>query len=132
MSSEEMAHDPGAQAVIRAMQSFSERTQEITNRIGDRRSIGAFERDELQTLYRALKDDIKAAAARGKVSPGHQEQTEWERFFFQPAVMKASNALRAKTNSNPITSKWISCLNEAELEFSYYLWQMGVRSAEDA
>lgn len=127
MSSEDVSQAPGAQAVIRAMQSFSERAREITNRIGDRRSIGAFEKDELQALYRDLKDDIKAVADRGKINAGRQEQTEWERFFLQPAVMKASNALRAKTNSNPITSNWISCLSEAELEFSYYLWQMGVR-----
>jgi hypothetical protein len=132
MNNEVINQDPGAQAVIRTMKSFSERTREITSRIGNRRSLGAFEKDELQALYSLLKDDIKAAAARGKVEPGHQEQTEWEQFYFQPAVMKASTALRAKTNSNPITSNWISCLNEAEFEFSYYLWQMGVRPAEDA
>jgi hypothetical protein len=78
-----------------------------------------------------LKDDIKAAAAQGKVEPGHQEQNSWERFYFQAAMMKASNALRAKTNSNPITSNWINCLTEANGEFSYYLWQMGVRPVED-
>jgi hypothetical protein len=132
MSNEDIIQDPSQQAVIRAMQSFSERAQEITSRIGDRRSIGTFEKDELQALYSALKDDIKAAAARGKVEPGHQEQNDWERCCFQPAVMKASNALRAKTNSNPITSNWIGCLTEAEGEFSYYLWQMGVRPAKDA
>lgn len=132
MSSEDVTVEPLAQTVIRAMQSFSERTREIANRIGDRRSIGAYEKDELQALYSALKDDLKAAAARGKVATGHQEQSDWERYYFQPAVLKAANALRAKTNSNPITSKWVSCLNEAEMEFSYYLWQMGVRPANDA
>jgi hypothetical protein len=91
LSSEDMTQDPGAQAVIRAMQSFSERTREITNRIEDRRSVGASEKDELQALYSALKDDIKAAAKRGKVEPGHQEQTDWERIYFQPALMQQSH-----------------------------------------
>lgn len=119
-----MSTDPGKDAVIAALESFEWRVGEILIRIDGRRQIGAFEKGELQASYRELKDDVREAAKRGKVQEGRHEQTDWERYYFAPAVMKAANSLRARSNSNPITSNWLGSLLDAGMEFSYYLHQL--------
>lgn len=116
--------DTSKLAVIEALNGFSRRAQEVIDRIDGRRSIGAFERANLQMLYSSLKDDVKDAAQRGKVDNDRMAQTNWERYYFAPAVQKAANALRARSNTNPITSNWIGSLLDAESEFSYYLYQL--------
>lgn len=113
--------DPSRRAVIEELDLFEKRTREIISRIDGKRSIGAFERDELQAMYSALKEDVKAAAKLCKVAQDRDAQTDWERFYFTPAMLKASNGLRAKTNSHPINSNWIGSLLDASTEFSYYL-----------
>lgn len=117
-----MSTDPDKKAVVIALESFSKRTQEIVVRLNGRSKIGAFEIGELNELYRSLKKDVKDATKRGRVSIGRaKEPTDWERYYYAPAMMKAANSLRAKTNTNPITSNWLGSLLDAELEFSYYL-----------
>ncbi len=113
--------DPGKRSVIESLNLFEERTREIINRIDGKRSISTFEKDDLQAEYSALKEDIKSAAKRGKVTQDRQEQNDWERFYFAPAVLKARDALRAKTNSHPVNSNWIGSLIDAAGEFSYCL-----------
>lgn len=112
------------EAVIQALELFKQRAREISHRIDGRRQIGAFEIGELKDLYRSLKEDVKDASKCGKVSPRREAQTEWERYYFAPAMMKAANALRARHNTNPITSNWIGSLLDAQTEFSYYLHQL--------
>lgn len=116
--------------VIQALESFELRTTEIVSRIDGRRQIGAFEKGELQALYAALKDDVKAAGKRGKVADDRAPQTDWERYFFTPALLKAATMLRAKSNTHPITSNWIGSLLDAGTEFSYYLHQLKKSSPE--
>lgn len=113
--------EAGKSTVVHALDQFEKRAREISNRIDGRRSIRAIEKDELQVLYKDLKEEIKAAAKRGKVFQNSQTQTDWERYYFAPAVMKALNGLRARTNTNPISSNWIGSLLDASSEFSYYL-----------
>lgn len=113
--------DPSRLAVIEALDSFERRTREIVDRIDGKRSIGAFDRDELQSMYSTLKEDFKTAAKLGKVAQDRKGQTDWERHYFAPAMLKAANGLRAKTNSHPINSNWIGSLLDAACEFSYYL-----------
>jgi hypothetical protein len=116
--------DPNKLAVIEALSGFSKRANDIADRISDRHTIGMFEKIELQRLYKSLKDDIKDAADRGKVFVGPKKQSDWERFYFVPATMKAFNSLRAKSNTHPINSSWMGCLLDAQGEFSYYLFQL--------
>lgn len=118
-------------AVIEALESFELRTTEIMSRIDGRRQIGAFEKDELQALYKELKDDVNAASKRGKVADDREPQTEWEQYFFAPALLKASTKLRARSNTHPITSNWIGSLLDANTEFSYYLHQLRKIAPED-
>jgi len=113
--------DLSRRAVIEELELFEKRTREIIGRIDGKRSIGAFERDELQAMYSALKEDVKAAAKLGKATQDRDAQTDWERYYFAPAMLKAANGLRAKTNSHPINSNWIGSLLDAACEFSYYL-----------
>lgn len=108
-------------SVMNAMKEFESRAREMIDWIDGKRSIGASEKDELQSLYKELKDDIKDAAKRGKVRDDREDQTDWEHFYFMPAVSKARDGLRAKTNSHPINSNWIGSLLDAAGEFSYYL-----------
>lgn len=120
-----MSTDLDKEAVVSALESFSKRTQELAARLDGRIQIGAFEIGELKDLYRSLKDDVKDASKRGRVSLGRGEDpSEWERYYFAPAMMKAANALRAKSNTHPLTSNWLSSLLEAGMEFSYYLHQL--------
>jgi len=126
-----MQADLEKDAVILALESFQIRTTEIVSQIDGRRQIGAFEKGELQGLYAALKDDVKAAGKRGKVADDRAPQTEWERYSFAPALLKASTQLRARSNTHPITSNWIGSLLDANTEFSYYLHQLRKSAPED-
>jgi len=117
--------------VISALESFAQRTQEISSRIDGRSRINPFETGELQALYSVLKFDVKAASKRGKVEGGKLDQTDWERYYFAPAMMKAANSLRARTSTNPLTSNWLGSLQDAGMEFSYYLHQLQKMSPPD-
>lgn len=123
--------DQNRSLVVEALASFEDRAREIIARIDGRRSIAPSEKDELQTLYSSLKEDVKSAARLGKVVSDRQEQTGWERYYFTPAMLKAANGLRAKTNSHPINSNWIGSLLDASTEFSYYLSMLERDRPED-
>jgi hypothetical protein len=117
--------------IIHVLGEYARRTDEIIDRISDRSSVSGAEKDELQALYSSLKEELTEVAKRGKVSAARQEQTDWERCYFAPAVTKAANSLRAKTNSHPINSNWMGSLLDASGEFSYYLFQLEKDRPED-
>jgi hypothetical protein len=119
-----MSTDAGKDTVISALESFSQRTQEISSRIDGRSRLNPFETGDLQALYGELKSDVRAASKRGKVEDGKHDQTDWERYYFAPAMRKAAISLRARSNTNPITSNWLSSLLDAGMEFSYHLHQL--------
>lgn len=102
-----------ADAVILALDSLSKRAGEIINRIHRQQIINALERVKLQGLYGELKNDLQEAAIRGRILSGYRVQTDFERFFFVPAVTNALKSLRPRNNTNPITSNWIAALTEA-------------------
>jgi hypothetical protein len=126
-----MSTDTARDTVISALESFSQRTQEISSRIDGRSRLNPFETGNLQALYGALKSDVRAASKRGKVEDGKHDQTDWERYYFAPAMRKAAISLRIRSNTNPITSNWLGSLLDAETEFSYYLHQLHKISSPD-
>ena len=126
-----MSTDAGKDTVISALESFSKRTQEISSRIDGRNRLNPFETGDLQALYGELKSDVRAASKRGKVEDGRHDQTDWERNYFSPAMRKAAISLRARSNTNPITSNWLGSLLDAGMEFSYYLHQLQKMSSPD-
>lgn len=116
--------DPRKQAVVDALTAFSRQTHEIIDRIGDRQAVSPNEKIAIKSLYRTLKTDLKNAAERAAANEGALAGTKWEGYYYSPAVMKASNALRAKSNTHPIKSNWMRSLADAEREISYYLYQL--------
>lgn len=119
-----MSTDIGKDTVISALESFSQRINEIANRIDGRSQVNPFEKGYLQTLYRQLKSDVRAASKRGKVQDGIHDQTDWERYYFVPAMRKAAISLRPKISSHPITANWLDSLLDTGMEFTYYLHQL--------
>lgn len=110
-----------ARAVELELRKYALRVREITDALVDKKSIADYERERLRSLYAALKADVKFAAKRGKIADDRLPQTEMERAFFSPAMRDCSISMRAKTNSHPITGKWLSSLWESEMEISYFL-----------
>ena len=110
------------QAVRDAMLAFEARCEQIMAILADKKHLAPFERDEVQALYRQLKDDLKAAAKSGSIygARSRDQLTRAEFAFYDPAVRRAAIDLRPATNSNPITSRWFSAVHEAQMEFSYY------------
>jgi hypothetical protein len=114
-----------ARKVAAAMREYMRRCDEITELLGDKHSLKPHEREDVTRLYKSLKDDIRAAAKYGTVSGRPGVRTLAEDAFLDPALRKAGHrALRAATNSHPISSNWRGCVWEAGTEFSYYLDQL--------
>ncbi|MDI1340001.1 hypothetical protein [Polaromonas sp.] len=112
------------QLVEAKMNHFESRCEDLMSLLAEKRRFSPGERDHAESLYRALKDDLKEAAKCGTVSGKRQEPTEAERCFYQPAVQRAALALRPATNSHPVQSNWFSAVHEAQMEFSYWRHNM--------
>lgn len=119
------------QKVASALKGYVQRLDEITDFLGDKKSITTGEKEWLQSLLTALKADIKAANKRGKVDDDRAPQTHAERAFFEPALRGASANFRVATNSHPIRSGWFSCLYGVRIDLSYYLHQLEKDHPED-
>lgn len=115
------SHHPDEEAVLLALHAFSQRATAILDRIAGRESVAALEQLNLRALYSTLKEDLRDAATRGRISSIPSLQTPWERSYFAPAVHRSCKALRARVNTNPITSNWTDCLVEANEVLVYYL-----------
>ncbi len=109
------------EAVMLALLAFSQRATAILDRIAGRESVAALEQLNLRALYSTLKEDLRDAAARGRILSIPRLQTSWERDYFAPAVHRSPKALRARINTNPITSNWTDCLVEANEVLVYYV-----------
>lgn len=107
-------------AEIRAIRAkllgFQSRCNQISNEIGDRKSLTIDEKAKLQELYTSLKSDLKAESAA--LRKAWDDLSRAEECFYEPAIRKAAIALRPATNSNPITSGWFSALDDCEGELS--------------
>jgi len=122
---------PDEQPVLDKMIQFEARCEVIMTLLDEKRRLTQGEREHAESLYRALKDDFKAAAKAGTVDGRRGEPTEAERCFYQPAVQRAAQALRPATNSHPIQSNWFSAVHEAQMEFSYWRHNMQRASGAD-
>lgn len=112
------------QLVVNKMNHFESRCEHLMSLLSEKKRFSPGEREHAESLYRALKDDLKEAAKCGTVSGKRQEPTEAERCFYQPAVQRAALALRPATNSHPIHSNCFSAVHEAQMEFSYWRHHM--------
>jgi hypothetical protein len=108
-------------AVSQAMRTYIQRCEILVDLIGEKRRLTASERMEVEGQYRSLKEDLKLAAKYGTIDNTRRTKTRTEDCFYDPAVRKAAIDLQPATNSNPITSHWLSAVIEAQSEFTYYL-----------
>lgn len=109
-------------AIRAKLLGFQSRCKQISNAIGDRKSLQIDEKTKLQELYTNLKADLKAESAVLRKSWDYLSRAE--ECFYEPAIRKAAIALRPATNSNPITSGWFSALYDCEGELSYVLFNI--------
>lgn len=77
-----------------------------------------------QNLLVALKRDIKEASARRKAGDERLPRSKREWMHFENALLNAYIALRMKTNSHPIRSKWSSYLKDAQSDISFEIWRI--------
>lgn len=94
---------------------------EVAARLRDKRVLSQSEREHVTAAYTALKEELRRLRATGTVGGIRRGRTEFEDRFFLPAVRQALIALRAPTNTNPLSSRWASQLFEAQTEISYHL-----------
>ncbi|QPS74843.1 hypothetical protein [Delftia acidovorans] len=109
-------------AIRAKLLGFQSRCKQISNEIGERKSLTIDEKERLQELYTSLKADLKAESAA--LRKCWDDLSRAEECFYEPAIRKAAIALRPATNSNPITSGWFSALYDCEGEFSYVLFNL--------
>jgi hypothetical protein len=107
------------QLALEKLKYFESQCDELMAVLNDRKQFNSDEREHVQSLYRALKDELKAAAKNGTVSGKSDGLTDEERYFYKPAVQKAALALRPATNSDPIKSDWFSAVYDARLDLSH-------------
>jgi hypothetical protein len=112
------------EAVADALREWQDRCKAIIALLANKKTLSRYERAEATELYTSLKNDLKEAAKRGTLSGRREPMTRAESAFYDPAVRKAHIAMRPKTNSHPLTNRWLSAMFETEGEFSYVLHQM--------
>lgn len=106
--------------VIRArLLGYQARSNQVSEAIGEKRRLTPVETEHVRGLYTSLKNDLKAEAAEFRKRWDHLSRVE--SCFYEPAIRKAAIALSPATNSNPITSDWMSALFDVEHELSYCL-----------
>jgi hypothetical protein len=86
----------------------------------DPRTLAPANIPALQARLAALKADIKAAAKYGTISRKKEPQSNFEQWFFGPAVQQASANFRMAINSNPLTKNWASELYSSRGDISYF------------
>ena len=119
-------------AVALAMREFKRRCDAIAVMLQGKTGLRLHEREELRTLYEALKRDLKAAAKNGTLSGSRTALSRAEQCFYDPAVRRAAIDLRPATNSHPLNGNWMGARYEAGSEFSYYLHNVsGIPGSEE-
>lgn len=108
-------------AVASAMREFESRCEKILTLLGEKRILLPSERDEVEQLYKSLKNDLREASKYGTLSQRRVPLTRAEQCFYDPAVRRAAINLRPATNSHPVSSHWVSAVFEAQSEFTYWL-----------
>src|ERR1041384_5518048 len=84
--------------VIDGLRRFIDLIKEMLTLLGEKRSVSADEKDQLQALLASLKEDMKSAVKHGTIGSG--PQTEMERLYFVPTVQKALANLTVAVNSH--------------------------------
>jgi len=107
-----------------ALYRYSERAKEIMDRLAEKREIVPIEKLRLRALYTELKDDFRDAASRGTVASGWEAQSLLEKEYFQPAMMDALKLMRARANTNPMTSNWLECLDQSRKKLLVYIEEL--------
>ena len=97
---------------------------EVAAQLRGKKSLNQSERGRVTTSYTALKEELRRLRDTGTVGSARREQTESESRFFLPAVRQALIAMRAATNTNPLSSNWAVQLQEAQSEISYHLHRL--------
>lgn len=110
-----------AGVVVNELRRLETGLGEVAAQIRGKRTLSQFEREQVTAAYSAIKDELRRLRETGTVGGARRERTESEERFFVPAVRQALIALRAPTNTNPISSGWASQLSEAQTEISYHL-----------
>lgn len=110
--------------VVNELRRFEASLDDIARNLIGKQKLTPSERAFVQDAYSSIKEELRVAKKYGTVGGAKRQQSEAERCFFSPAVNHALQSLTAKTNSNPLTSKWHLVLFDAKTEISYYLYNL--------
>jgi hypothetical protein len=110
-----------AGVVVNELRRLDGVVEEVAALLRGKRTLTRPERERATAAYVALKEELRHLRATGTVGGIRRKQMESEERFFLPAVRHALIALRAPTNTNPISPNWAAQLSEARREISYHL-----------
>ena len=110
-----------AGVVVNDLRRLESIVGQVATQLRGKRTLSQSERAQITAAYTALKDELRRLRETGTVGGVRRERTEAEEHFFFPAVRQALIALRAPTNTNPLSSNWEAQLSEARTEISYHL-----------
>lgn len=117
-------HDNFDGVIVNELRRFEDALSEILRSLQGKSTLTVSGRSSLREMYTRVKSELKVANKSGTVGGARRQQYESEAQYFAPAVRHTLIELRASTNSNPISSRWLALISEAMREISYYLYKM--------
>jgi hypothetical protein len=114
--------------VIDRLRYYDVSIQRLIGLIAGESYLSCDDKDTARELMKALKADLvqdskPQASASGDGLPNH-----FDRAYFHPAVQGASCQIRARWNSDPLRSDWLSELYAARIDIGHYLHALERRS----
>jgi len=113
-----------AGVVVNELRRLKDSLDQVGSQLEGKKTLTPSERASVTEAYSSLKDELRRLHEFGTVGGIRRDQSESEERFFAPAVNRALQALRAPTNTNPLSSKWSALLSEAASEISYQLHRL--------
>lgn len=103
------------------LKKYLDKCDNIIEILKGKNKIYQAEIDLVRELYVDLKSDLKNASKRGTILPKSEKNKAFtEDAIYGSAVRHASIELRPKTNTHPISSKWILAIESCKSELEYY------------
>ena len=107
--------------VVNELRRLDDAINDVVALLRGKNALTQSERAHVRAAYTALKEELRRLTKTGTVGGVRRKPTHPEDCFFEPAVRQALIALYAPTNSNPISSSWVTKLYEASGEITYHL-----------
>jgi hypothetical protein len=113
-----------AREVIAKMRNLRAQANEIMELHAGKTRFNRLEKDELQQRFRSLKEELKRYAKTGTIDGEKRSRSEYEEYYFEPAVSAAAANILVSVNADPARPEWFSCIYGIQGDVGHLLSQL--------